>query len=93
MVAADFVEKSTKLTRYGDFYICLVYPFVSENGNEGQIQETLGPGTEIRRLDIVQLAPISPSRDSKIANSTMRRLIIVKFVALKQPAYLSAKAT
>ena len=54
------------MTRYGDFYICLVYPFVSENGNEGQRRETLGPGTEIRRLDIVRLAPISPSRDSKL---------------------------
>ena len=73
--------------------MCLVYPFVSENGNERQIRETLGPGTEIRRLDIVQLAPISPSRDSKIADLTMRRLIIVKFVAKKQPAYLPAFAT
>ena len=60
------IRKSTKLTRYGDFYICLVYPFVSENGNEGQRRETLGPGTEIMRLDIVRLAPISPSRDSKL---------------------------
>ena len=81
------------MTRYGDFYICLVYPFVRENGNEGQIRETLGPRTEIMRLDIVQLAPISPSRDSKVASLTMRRLIIVKFVAKKQPAYLSAFAT
>ena len=41
------------MARYGDFYICLVYPFVRENGNERKIRETLGPKTEIIRIDIV----------------------------------------